>query len=181
MKIFTLDIPDVKILVPQYFEDHRGYFSEVYSEKSCISVGINTNFIQDNHSYSKFKGTIRGFHFQNNPKSQTKLVRCVRGEILDVVVDMRKDSPTYGHYVSVKLTAENRKQIFIPKGFLHAFMTLTDDCEVIYKVDEFYDSDLDRSIAWNDPSINFSWGIKEPILSDKDRLAPLLKDSDINF
>lgn len=181
MELIKLSIPDVKIIVPRYFEDYRGYFSEVYSEKNFRDLGIDVRFVQDNHSYTKHKGTIRGFHFQNNPKSQTKLVRCVKGEILDVVVDVRKDSDYYGKYVSAKLTAENRKQIFIPKGFLHAFITLTDDCEVIYKVDEFYDSELDRSIAWNDPSINFNWMIQEPILSDKDRLAPLLKDSDINF
>ncbi len=181
MKITELAIPEVKILEPTYFEDFRGYYCETYSARTLKEYGINTVFVQDNHSYSMRKGTIRAHHFQNNPKPQIKLVRCIRGEILDVAVDLRKNSPTYKKYVSVVLSEKNRKQLWIPSGFSHGFMTLTDNCEVLYKVDEFYEPSLDRAIAWNDPEIGFDWGIKDPIISVKDQTAPFLKDSDINF
>ncbi len=181
MKITKLAIPEVKILEPTYFEDFRGYYCETYSARTLKENGINTVFVQDNHSYSMKKGTIRAHHFQNNPKPQIKLVRCIRGEILDVAVDLRKNSPTYKKYVSVVLSEKNRKQLWIPSGFSHGFMTLTDNCEVLYKVDEFYEPSLDRAIAWNDPEIGFDWGIKNPIISVKDQTAPFLKDSDINF
>jgi len=181
VKITELDIPGVKILEPKYFEDFRGYYSETYSARTLAEHGIDTVFVQDNHSYSMKKGTVRAHHFQNNPKPQIKLIRCVRGRILDVAVDLRSDSPTYKKWVSVILSEENRKQMWIPSGFSHGFMTLTDHCEVLYKVDEFYCPELDRAIAWNDPDIAMEWNIDDPIISAKDQKAPWLKDSDVNF
>ena len=174
-------LPEVKIIEPEYFFDARGYFAETYSKKKFEKVGIITNFVQDNHSYSTYKNTIRGFHFQNNPQAQIKLIRCIKGKILDVAVDLRRNSVTYKKYVSVILSEDNKRQIYIPEGFAHGFITLTDNCEVIYKVDKFYDANLDRSVAWNDPERCFEWGISHPILSEKDREASYLKDSDINF
>lgn len=171
----------VKVLEPKYFEDYRGYYSETYSSRTLKEHGLEPVFIQDNHSYSIKKGTIRGIHFQNNPKPQLKLVRCTRGRVMDYAVDLRKDSPTYKKWVAVELSAENRKQIWIPSGFGHAFITLEDNCEVQYKVDEWYYPELDRSIAWNDPEIAIPWGIDNPIVSEKDIKAPTLQTSDVNF
>lgn len=181
MEYIKTNIPEVLIVIPKIFGDHRGWFTETYSKLKYEDQGINIEFIQDNHSYSATKSTLRGLHFQNDPKAQSKLVRCTRGKILDVAVDIRKDSPSYKKWVAVELTAENHKQLFIPKGFAHGFLTLTDDVEVQYKVDEYYDSSCDRSIAYNDPAIGINWGILEAILSDKDKNAPLLSNSDVNF
>ncbi len=175
------EIKDVKIFEPVYYGDNRGWFAETYSYKTLKENGIDIVFVQDNHSFSAYKGTIRGFHFQKSPSAQTKIVRCIKGEILDVAVDLRKNSPTYKKFVSEILSESNRKQLFIPAGFAHGFLTLTDNCEICYKVDKFYNTDDDRSIAWNDPEIGFDWQIKNPILSLKDQNAPLLKDSDVNF
>ena len=143
--------------------------------------GLEPVFVQDNHSYSKKKGIIRGIHFQNNPKPQMKLVRCTRGRIMDYAVDLRVDSPTFKKWVAVELSAENRKQMWIPSGFGHAFITLVDDCEVQYKVDEWYYPELDRAIAWNDPDIGIDWGTDSPIISEKDTICPTLANSDVNF
>ncbi|MCR3922141.1 MAG: dTDP-4-dehydrorhamnose 3,5-epimerase [Firmicutes bacterium] len=181
MKITDLEIKGVKILEPRVFSDYRGSYSESYSARTLNEYGITTVFIQDNHSKTTKKGTLRGIHYQNNPKPQAKLVRCTRGKILDVVVDFRQDSPTYKQWLAVELSEENNKQIWIPNGFGHAFLTLTDNCEVLYKVDEFYEPTFDRAIAWNDQDISIDWPIKEPILSEKDKKAPLLKDSDCNL
>ncbi len=181
LKITELAIPEVKIIEPTYFEDFRGYYCETYSARTMAQHGINTVFVQDNHSYSLKKGTIRGIHFQNNPKPQLKLVRCVRGRVMDYAVDLRKDSPTFKQWVGVELSAENRKQIWIPSGFGHAFITLEDNCEILYKVDELYYPELDRAIAWDDPEININWGITNPIISIKDTKAPTLAKSDVNF
>ena len=181
MKITELELAGVKILEPRYFEDYRGYYTESYSARTLAELGINATFVQDNHSYTIKRGTLRGIHFQNNPKPQIKLVRCIRGRILDVVVDLRKDSPTFKKWLSVELSADNHKQIWIPSGFGHAFLTLEDHCEVQYKVTEFYYPEFDRAIAWNDPEINVEWGIKNPIISEKDTRAPKLKDSDVNL
>ena len=159
---------------------------ESYSYEEFKKIGIDTVFIQDNHSFTKKKGTIRGIHFQINPKAQTKLVRCTNGKILDIAVDLRKGSPTYKKWIAVELTEESKKMLYIPKGFGHAFLTLSDNVEVQYKVDEYYSKEHDRSIRFDDPEINIKWclekyGIKEIILSEKDKNAPYLKDSDINF
>ena len=181
MKISELQLPGVKILEPQYFEDFRGYYCETYSKRTLAEYGIKTIFVQDNHSLSLKKGTIRGIHFQNNPNPQVKLVRCTKGRVMDYVVDLRRDSPTFKKWISVELTEENHRQIWIPSGFGHAFITLQDDCEVQYKVDELYYPELDRAIAWNDPEIAIDWGTQEPIISQKDIKAPTLAMSDVNF
>lgn len=181
LKITELDLPGVKVIEPTYFEDFRGYYCETYSSRTMAQYGYDTVFVQDNHSYSMKKGIIRGIHFQNNPKPQLKLVRCTCGRVMDYAVDLRKDSPTFKKWVSVELSKENRKQILIPSGFGHAFITLEDNCEVLYKVDEWYYPELDRAIAWNDPDIAIDWGTDSPIISEKDTKAPTLALSDVNF
>ncbi len=181
MNIVKTFICDLFIIEPKVFEDNRGWFMETYSFNCLKDHGININFVQDNHSFSKNKGVLRGLHFQNNPFAQTKLFRCTKGIIQDVAVDLRKGSPTYKKWFSIELSASNKKQLLIPKGFAHGFLTLSDDVEVEYKVDEFYNKEHDRSIRFDDDEINVEWAIKEPILSDKDKNAPFLRDSDINF
>ncbi|MCL1986942.1 MAG: dTDP-4-dehydrorhamnose 3,5-epimerase [Firmicutes bacterium] len=181
MKITKTTLPEVKIIEPTYFEDYRGYYTESYSARTLAEHNITSTFVQDNHIFNLKDGTIRGIHFQNNPKSQTKLLRCTKGIIFDVAVDLRKNSPTYKQWVSVILSAENRKQILIPSGFGHGLLTLCDNCEIMYKVDNFYEPTLDRAIKWDDLDLNIKWPIKEPIVSPKDAAAPSLQDSDVNF
>jgi len=181
MQKIATDLPGVFIIEPQVFGDHRGWFMETYSASKFHEIGIDTIFVQDNQSFSAQKGTLRGLHFQNDPQAQTKLVRCTKGSILDVAVDIRKGSPTYRKWVAVTLTADNYRQLYIPKGFAHAFLTLTEDVEVQYKVDEYYSPACDRGIRYNDPDIGVIWGDIEPVLSDKDQKSPLLRDSDSNF
>jgi dTDP-4-dehydrorhamnose 3,5-epimerase len=176
-------LPDVYILEPTVFEDHRGFFMESYNKKDFEEVGIYFNFIQDNHSLSVQPGVLRGIHFQLEPKAQTKLVRCLKGVIYDVVVDLRKGSPTFLKWIGVILSEYNKRQILVPKGFGHAILTLVPNTEILYKVDEYYSPEHDRSIRWNDNSIGIDWPIREPILSDKDKNAPFLSDivDEINF
>lgn len=181
MKKIETKIPGVYILEPKVFGDNRGWFSESYSKEKFKKIGLDIDFIQDNHSFSAQKGTLRGLHFQLNPKAQTKLVRCTKGKILDVAVDIRKGSPTYCSWISVELTENNKRQLLIPKGFAHGFLTLIDDVEVQYKVDEYYSPENDRSIRFNDAKIAVNWNIENPILSEKDLYAPFLKEIDINF
>lgn len=181
MNIVKTNVEDVIIIEPKVFGDHRGWFTETYSKEKFKEHGVEIDFIQDNHSFSAQKGTLRGLHFQLNPKAQTKLVRCTKGKILDVAVDLREGSPTYKKWIAVELTEENKKQLLIPKGFAHGFLTLTNDVEVQYKVDEYYSPENDRSIRFDDPDIGVFWGVDSPILSDKDLNAPSLKESDINF
>lgn len=181
MNILKTDIEDVIIIEPTVFGDYRGWFTETYSKEKFKELGFDIEFIQDNHSFSAKKGTLRGLHFQLNPKAQTKLVRCTRGKILDVAVDIREGSPTYKKWVAIELTEENKKQLLIPKGFAHGFLTLTDNVEVQYKVDEYYSPESDRSIRFDEPEIGVIWGVDSPILSDKDLNAPSLKETDINF
>jgi dTDP-4-dehydrorhamnose 3,5-epimerase len=181
MNVIKTDLLDVYILEPRVFGDHRGWFMESWSEKSLKESGLNYNFVQDNHSYSNQKGTLRGLHYQKGDSAQAKIVRCTRGAVLDVTVDMRIGSPTYKKWISVELTPENHRQLLIPRGFLHGFVTLTDEVEFIYKADNYYDSKADRTILWNDPDINIDWGIISPIISEKDAKAPKLCDSDIDF
>jgi dTDP-4-dehydrorhamnose reductase/dTDP-4-dehydrorhamnose 3,5-epimerase len=181
MKIIKTEIAEVLIIEPKVFGDYRGWFTETYSKEKFKELGIDVDFVQDNHSFSAKKGTLRGLHFQLVPKAQTKLIRCTKGKILDIAVDLIKGSPTYKKWVSVELTEDNKKQLLIPKGFAHGFITLTDEVEVQYKVDEYYDSEHDRSIKFDDLEIGVNWSIDNPILSDKDLKAPLLKDSDVNF
>lgn len=181
MKIVDTKLPDVKILEPDVFGDHRGWFMETWSQKKLAELGINLTFVQDNQSFTAKKGTLRGIHFQNGEWSQAKLVRVVAGAVIDVAVDLRKGSPTYLQWVGVELSAENKRQLLIPRGFGHGFVTLTDDVEFVYKVDNDYNKESDRSIRFDDPQIGVDWGVSDPVLSDKDRNAPLLKDSDCSF
>lgn len=168
-------------IIPQVFGDHRGFFMESWSKRTFETAGLFYDFIQDNHSLSAVKGTLRGIHFQRGEKSQAKLVRCVKGAVLDIAVDLRPRSPTYKQWVGVELSAENKKQLLIPRGFGHAFLTLTDNVECLYKVDNFYAPEADSGIRWNDPEIGVDWGISDPILSEKDSKAPLLKDAVTGF
>ncbi|BCR36087.1 dTDP-4-dehydrorhamnose 3,5-epimerase [Mariniplasma anaerobium] len=181
MKVIKTDIKDLLIIEPNVFGDYRGWFSETYNEKVFKDNGIDIIFKQDNHSYSKLKGVLRGLHFQNEPYAQSKLVRCTKGKIWDVAVDLRKSSPTYLKWIGIELTPENHKMFFIPQGFAHGFITLEDNSEVQYKVDNLYNSDTDRAIQYNDLDINVIWPSNEVILSEKDKKAPTLKDSDVNF
>lgn len=181
MEITQTELPDVKIVVPLVFGDSRGWFMESWSERDMEKAGLRLAFLQDNHSFSAQKGTLRGLHFQKNPFAQAKLVRCAHGAIMDVAVDIRLGSPFFGKWVAVELSAENKRQLFIPRGFAHGFLTLTDDVEILYKADQYYSPEADRSIAWNDPAIGVKWGVASPILSLKDQNAPLLADSDANF
>ena len=181
MKKRPKEIQGLFITEPDVFGDNRGWFMESYNKEKFAENGIETVFCQDNHSFSSKKGTVRGIHFQNEPYAQTKLVRCTKGAILDVAVDLRKKSPTYKKWVSVELSAENKKQLYIPKGFGHAFLALSDDVEVEYKVDAYYSKMHDRSIRFDDPELSINWPNINYILSEKDLKAPLLKDSDVNF
>lgn len=179
-KIETL-ISGVFIIEPQVFADQRGYFMETYSTNVFQDLGIDCIFAQDNQSFTKKKGTLRGIHFQNNPMAQCKVVRVTRGAVLDVAVDIRKGSPNYRKWVSVELSAENKRMLYIPSGFAHGFVTLTDDVEFIYKVSNLYSKEYDRSIRFDDPSIGIDWGIDDPTVSAKDMNAPQLKESDCNY
>lgn len=181
MKVIETEIKDLLVIEPKVFGDHRGWFTESYNEEAFKHNGINIIFRQDNHSFSKQKGVLRGLHFQNDPAAQTKLVRCTRGKIWDVAVDLRKSSPTYLKWFGVKLTSENHKMLFIPQGFAHGFVTLEENSEVQYKVDNFYNPNTDRSIRYDDPDIGIEWPLEDVILSEKDLNAPYLKDSDVNF
>ena len=181
MEKIETSLPGVLIIEPKVFGDNRGWFMETWSKTKMEHMGLSIDFVQDNQSYSAQKGILRGLHFQNNPSAQCKLVRCTRGAILDVAVDIRKGSPNYCKWVAVELSAENKRMLLLPKGFAHGFVTLTDDVEVQYKVDADYDPARDRSIRFDDPAIGVDWGVSNPILSEKDKNAPLLKDSDCNF
>jgi dTDP-4-dehydrorhamnose 3,5-epimerase len=175
-------LQDLLLLEPTLHGDHRGWFMETYSEAKLREYGLALNFLQDNHSFSAIKGTLRGLHYQLEPKAQTKLVRCTHGAIYDVAVDIRQGSPTYGQWYGVELSAANRLQLLIPRGFAHGFQTLADDVQVQYKVDELYAPDCDRGIAWNDPAIGIEWPpAGAPVLSDKDANAPLLQHAEHNF
>lgn len=181
MNIIKTDLLDVYILEPKVFGDSRGWFMESWSEKIMKEADLNYKFVQDNHSFSEQKGTLRGLHFQKGDASQAKLVRCSRGAVLDVAVDMREGSPTYKKWVAIELSADNFRQLLIPRGFLHGFLTLTDNVEFLYKADNYYNYEADRNILWNDPAINVEWGIDSPIVSDKDAKAPSVCESDIDF
>jgi dTDP-4-dehydrorhamnose 3,5-epimerase len=176
MQIEPTDLPDVVILTPRRFGDARGWFMETWNAARMAEAGLDLPWVQDNHSFSAAKGTLRGLHYQSPPRAQDKLVRCSRGAILDVAVDIRTGSPHYGKWVGVELSAENGRQLLVPKGFLHGFVTLTEDCEVQYKCTDFYSPEHDGAVRWDDPSIGVDWGIITPVLSDKDAKAPLLTD-----
>ena len=172
-----------RLVTTRRFGDDRGWFAETYNARSLAEQGIDTVFVQDNQSFSAARGTLRGLHFQTPPHGQAKLVRCLRGAIFDVAVDVRAGSPSYGKWDGVELTAESGNQLFIPIGFAHGFVTLTDDCEIAYKVSDYYAPQSDGGIAWNDPQIGLDWPLagRDPVLSDKDRSLPLLAGFDSPF
>ncbi|WPZ31533.1 dTDP-4-dehydrorhamnose 3,5-epimerase (plasmid) [Sulfitobacter sp. OXR-159] len=176
------DLPGVLIIQPDRFGDHRGFFAETYSQRVYAELGINENFVQDNHSLSAETGTVRGLHFQGPPRAQAKLVRCGRGAIFDVAVDIRKGSETYGKWVGYELSAENGAQLFIPAGFAHGFATLQPDSEIIYKCSDYYAPETEVALRWNDPAIGIKWPVQgAAILSDKDSVAPVLADLESPF
>ena len=179
MNLTRFDIAGPVLIEPRRFTDARGFFSEVWKASSHAEIGITTSFVQDNHSLSRLKGTVRGLHFQRPPTAQGKLVRCTRGAIFDVAVDIRRGSPSFGTFVAVELSAENGLQLWIPRGFAHGLCTLTEDTEVLYKVDAPYDPATDSAIRFDDPAIGIPWPVPpgEALLSDKDRAAPMLADA----
>ncbi len=178
MQITETAIPDVKLVEPKKFGDNRGFFSETFNLANFEEAGVAMNAVQDNHSLSGPRGTVRGLHFQTPPYAQAKLVRVTRGAVLDVAVDIRHSSPTFGQHVAVELSAEKWNQLYIPKGFAHGFCTLEPDTEFLYKVDAYYAPDHDAGLQWNDPTLAVDWPVKaeEAELSDKDKAHPLLSE-----
>ncbi|ALP37333.1 dTDP-4-dehydrorhamnose 3,5-epimerase [Paenibacillus sp. IHB B 3084] len=170
-----------KIIEPVVHGDHRGFFMESYNEQIMKENGIDHAFIQDNQSMSAEAGVIRGLHYQLNPKAQTKLIRVLSGAIYDVILDIRKSSPTFGQWIGVILSEHNRRQLLVPKGFAHGFCTLVPNTQVLYKVDEYYSPENDRGILWNDPALGIDWPTSHAILSEKDQKQAALADADINF
>ncbi|MFD0589820.1 dTDP-4-dehydrorhamnose 3,5-epimerase [Paenibacillus sp. GCM10027627] len=171
----------VKVLEPKVHMDSRGFFLESYSKNSFNELGIDIDFVQDNHSLSVDIGVIRGLHYQLNPKAQAKLVRVISGSIFDVVVDIRRGSPTFGKWEGFHLSADNKRQLFVPSGFAHGFCTTSVNTEVVYKVNEYYSPEYDRGISWNDPALAISWPAEHPVLSDKDKRHPQLSEAEFNF
>jgi len=181
MNIITTKLEGVVVLEPKVFGDHRGFFMESYNERQLAELGFTYDFVQDNHSLSVEAGTLRGLHYQLHPMAQTKLVRVLAGAIYDVVLDLRKDSPTFGKWQGFILSAHNKRQLLVPKGFAHGFCTLVPNTEVMYKVDQYYSPEHDRGILWNDPELGIDWPCSDPILSEKDRKHPLFKDAEYDF
>jgi dTDP-4-dehydrorhamnose 3,5-epimerase len=178
MRLQPMEIEDVLLLTPRRFADARGWFSETWSARAFAEAGVAAAFVQDNHSHSAMAGTVRGLHYQRPPFAQGKLVRAVRGRILDVAVDVRRSSPSYGRWVAAELSAENGAQLWIPRGFLHGFVTLEPATDVAYKVDAPYDAGSDGAVRFDDPDLAIDWGIdpKDAVLSDKDARAPAFRD-----
>jgi len=175
-----LDIPAVVLIEPKVFEDGRGFFMETYKMPDFVAAGIKVNFVQENHSRSG-KGVLRGLHYQNPPFAQGKLVRAIRGEIFDVAVDIRKGSPTWGKWVGVILSEQNKNILYVPAGLAHGFCVLSKIAEVLYKTTNVYSAESEAGIIWNDEDLNIDWPVKEPILSEKDGKWPALKNADIRF
>jgi len=182
MKLEQTYIKDLILLKPSIFEDERGYFFEAYNKSKLVDLGIAIEFVQDNQSFSK-KGTVRGLHYQNPPYAQTKLVRVLEGEIMDVAVDLRKDSPTFGKHFSVLLTSENKKQLLVPQGFAHGFSVLSETAVVLYKCDQYYNKESEGGILYDDNSLNIDWGmnLKDAIVSEKDTILPNLANCNSQF
>ena len=175
--ITPLAIPEVLLITPKRHGDARGWFSETWSRRSLAEAGVHADFVQDNQAFSARKGTLRGLHFQTAPHAQGKLVRVLKGAIYDVAVDIRAGSPSYGRWVAAELTADGGEQLFVPRGFAHGYCTLTDDCELFYKVDGLYAPDTEGGVTWNDPDLAIPWPLDgDPVLSDKDKVLPRLKD-----
>lgn len=181
MNILQTKLNGVVIIEPAVFGDQRGFFMESYNARKFHEQGLEYHFIQDNHSLSVEAGTVRGLHYQLPPKAQTKLVRVLSGAIYDVVVDLRKEYPTYGQWVGVILSEENKRQLLVPKGCAHGFCTLVSKTEVMYKVDEYYSPEHDRGILWNDPKLGIDWPTSNPILSDKDKIHPRWIEAEVGF
>jgi len=183
MQIEQTDLSGVVVLTPARFGDARGFFSESWSAARMAEAGLDFEFVQDNHSLSEKVGTVRGLHYQAPPHAQAKLVRCGRGRLLDVAVDIRRGSPTYGKWIAVELSFENGKQLLIPRGFLHGFVTLEPDTEIIYKCDDYYSPECDGAVRFDDPDIGVVWGIdsNKAILSEKDEKAVSMKGFDSPF
>ncbi|MCL6633405.1 MAG: dTDP-4-dehydrorhamnose 3,5-epimerase [Alicyclobacillus herbarius] len=179
MKITPTDLEGVILIEPDVFGDHRGYFTETYNKARLAEAGIELDFVQDNQSLSAQPGTLRGLHYQLTPKAQTKLVRVIQGAVYDIAVDIRKGSPTFGKWVAVILTADNHRQLLIPKGFAHGFCTLVPNTIVAYKVDEYYSPEHDRGILWNDPTLSIPWPTSNPVLSAKDERHPGLEEAEV--
>ena len=178
MQVTSLDIPDVKIIRPKKFGDNRGFFSETYNKRDFSNHGIDIDFVQDNHSLSEKPGTLRGLHFQTPPYAQDKLVRVLKGSILDVAVDLRSGSPTYGKHVTAVISGEEWNQILVPIGFAHGVLTLEPGTELLYKVSNYYAPDHDKGLFWNDPALGIEWRMSEDdvVLSEKDSKQPMLAD-----
>ncbi len=177
MKFQRLAIPEVLLIEPQRLEDERGFFSETFREDKFAELGVHVRFIQENRSFSAQAGTLRGLHYQRPPHAQDKLVRVVRGRILDVAVDIREGSPTFGQSVSAEISEQNGSQIFVPKGFAHGFVTLEPNTEILYKVTNYYAPECDTGICWNDPDLAIDWKVNgEPTLSARDQIMPVLRD-----
>jgi dTDP-4-dehydrorhamnose 3,5-epimerase len=181
MNVTSLQLQGALILEPVVHGDNRGFFMESYNEEVMQKAGVNFQFIQDNQSLSAEVGVLRGLHYQLNPKAQTKLIRVLSGVIYDVIVDVRRNSPTFGQWVGVILSEYNKRQLLVPKGFAHGFCTLVPNTQVLYKVDEYYSPENDRGILWSDPALGIDWPVSSPVLSDKDQRHPLLKDAELNF
>ena len=182
MPFIKTDFPGLMIFEPKVWEDDRGYFYESYNKNSFFEAGINHNFVQDNQAKSSY-GVIRGLHFQHEPFAQTKLIRVLTGAIIDVAVDIRKNSPTYSKAFSIELSEENKKQLLVPKGFAHGYSVVSVTAEVFYKCDEFYNKEAEGGISYNDPDLNIDWQIppEKEVISEKDLLHPLLKECDVSF
>lgn len=181
MKVVETNFTDAKLLEPRLFGDDRGFFSESYNKQVLETLGITYSFVQDNVSYSAKAGTIRGLHFQKNPKAQTKLIQVMQGAIYDVIVDLRKKSPTFKQWKGYILSADNHRQLLVPKGFAHGFCTLVPHTIVMYKVDEYYSSEHDSGLLWEDKDLAIPWPVTDPILSDKDQILPLLEEYEDSF
>jgi dTDP-4-dehydrorhamnose 3,5-epimerase len=175
-----LDIPEIILIEPRGFADTRGFFMEIYKYSDFLRNGIQEHFVQDNYSRS-VRDVLRGLHYQRNPHAQGKLIQCIRGKILDVAVDIRKGSPTFMLWISTELSEENNRMFYVPPGFAHGFIVVSDIADVIYKCTKEYSPEDDRGIIWNDPDIQIRWPIQEPVLSEKDSRHPLLRDADNNF
>ena len=176
MEFFPTNFQDAWLVKPKVFRDNRGFFLESYSRKVFQEHGIKADFVQDNHSLSVERGVLRGIHFQKAPHAQAKLVRVTKGKVFDVIVDLRRDSPTFLKWQGFELSSENFLLLFVPRGFGHAFCTLEERTEFLYKTDNFYAPEADRGIIWNDPDLGIQWPVSEPILSEKDKLLPRLKE-----
>lgn len=181
MEFISTKFKDAWIIKPRVFSDQRGFFLESYSKKIFSEHGIESVFVQDNHSMSFPKGVLRGLHYQKPPRTQAKLVRVTRGSVYDVILDLRKNSDTFGQWQGFKLSAENFEMLFIPKGFAHGFLTLENDTEFMYKCDEFYAPESEGGIIWNDPALKIDWPFGDPVLSEKDQNHPQFKDISTPF